>query len=595
MGSRSSKLDSQQGRHVAATSFQNSDHDHFDSLYKSKLLTSAIPVSNSLHERSHGAFPDELPERPCKSSRFSFAKRKAPLSTLISSSTPVLSHPLLVSVSSSDLTTFNSKPEARPCYDPDWKSTLPTPPTSPLPSVRLDRKPLPVANVSHDLRPSISSPTLLTPKKGPHVKSLRINSELPSDPAIDPLAYRLTKLRLKPSGSTLSPHSPASPSSLSIQDEVDPSYVGSRNTMAGPLRKSRRLMKEDAQFQPPLEAMSKQTSKRYRPHRSGQVYDVSPDNDSQDSPPRKSRRNDRALSEELEELSYPNIAARASDSSHNRTVSAPTIPIKNFEFDQDNDGGIFIGTPNRLESPDSPVLMSVDNDEMQDLLIARQLQQAENDVLLKDQTSRVLQRPPKRTRTGRNHPISTQENMRTSPWGATNQGTKDDPVALSSDSELDVKETDSMCARRLDQEARDELELRKYRVRTQQKADAAMAQRLEQEQKDEDKKQQEEEERQRLRIEEEERERLRLEEEERERQRYRDCAVCGENIHRIDYPSLAYCTHEPETCAECYASWITSEIKDGSWREIKCPGNGCKVVLENHEIQQFATSEDFDQ
>jgi hypothetical protein len=590
MGSRSSKLDAQQhlqaGRHVAAPSFQNSDNDPFNGLYKSELFTSAIPVSSSLYESSYGAFPDELPERPCKPSRFSFAKRKASLSTLTSPP---------VSVSSSDLTTFTTKAEVRPCYGTDRISTLPTPLTSPLPSLRPHRKSLPVANVSHDLRPSISSPTLFTPEKGPHFKSLGDDSDRSSNPALDPLAHRLARLRLKPSDSTLSPHSPASPSSLSIQDDIDPFCLGSRNTMTGPLRKSRRLMKEDAQSQPPLEAEPKQTSKRHRPSQLGQACDVSPDYDSRDNPPRKSRRNVRVQSEELEELSYPDITARASDNSHSRTVSVPAKPIRKFEFDQDDDGGISIEAPKQLRSSDSPMSMSLDGDEWQNLLVARQLQQAEYNVLLEYQALPVPRRPPKRTKTGRNHPISTKENIRTSPQGSANQGTKDDPITLSSDSELDVKETDSMCARRLNQEAHDELELRENRIRTQQEADAAMAQALEQEQKDDEKKQQEETERERLRVEQEERERLRLEEEERERRRYRDCAVCGENVHRADYPSLAYCAHEPETCAECYASWISSEIKDGSWRAIKCPGNKCKVVLENHEIQQFATSEDFNQ
>lgn len=590
MGSRSSKLDSQQhlqaGWHVAAPSFQNSDNDPFNSLYKSEPFTSAIPVSSSLYESSYGAFPDKLPERPRKPSRFSFTKRKASLSTLTSPP---------VSVSSSDLTTFTRKAEVRPYYATDQISTLLTPPTSPLPSVRPYRKSLPVANVSHDLRPCISSPTLFTPEKGPHIKPSGIDSDRPSNPALDPLAHQLARLRLKPSGSTLSPHSPVSPSSPSIQDDIDTLYLGSRNTMAGPLRKSRRLMKEDAQSQPPLGAEPKQTSKRHRPSQLGQVYDVSPDYDSQDNPPRKSRRNDLVQSEELAELSYPDIAARASNNFHIRTVSAPAKSIRKFEFDQDDDGGISIEAPKQLRSSDSPISMSLDEDEWQNMLVARQLQQAEYDVLLEDYALPVLRSPPKRIKTGRNHPVSTKEKIRTSLWGSANQGTKDDPIALSSDSELDVKETDSMCARRLDQEARDELELQENRIRRQQEADATMAQLLEQEQKDEEKKQQEEVERERLRVEEDERERQRLEEEERERRRYRDCAVCGENIHRADYPSLAYCTHEPETCAECYASWITSEIKDGSWREIKCPGNKCKVVLENHEIQQFATSEDFNQ
>jgi hypothetical protein len=238
----------------------------------------------------------------------------------------------------------------------------------------------------------------------------------------------------------------------------------------------------------------------------------------------------------------------------------------------------------------------MDEDEWQDLLAARQRQQASNDVLPEDQAIAVPQRSPQGTMPVLNNSIPVEKKLRTSPRGSAKHiSPSTEEVALSSDSELDQVETDSMYARRLDQEYHDELAKTKSRQNQQRVHDAAIARKLEQEQQDEERRQREEEERERLRIVEEEQERLRLEEEERERQRYRDCAVCGDSILRFDFPSLAFCIHEPETCAECYASWISSEIKDGSWRKIKCPGNKCKVVLENHEIQQFATIEDFDQ
>lgn len=79
------------------------------------------------------------------------------------------------------------------------------------------------------------------------------------------------------------------------------------------------------------------------------------------------------------------------------------------------------------------------------------------------------------------------------------------------------------------------------------------------------------------------------------RKRYRDCEVCGDTVLWAEFPSLAYCSHEPGTCAKCYTTWIASEIKRGAWRKIKCPGSECKRVLENYEIQHLITAKEFDQ
>ncbi len=75
----------------------------------------------------------------------------------------------------------------------------------------------------------------------------------------------------------------------------------------------------------------------------------------------------------------------------------------------------------------------------------------------------------------------------------------------------------------------------------------------------------------------------------------RDCAVCGENSLIVDLPSLADCTHRPETCADCFSAWIGTQLRDSSWSEVKCPGNGCKIQLAYFEIQQYATPEVFQQ
>ena len=75
----------------------------------------------------------------------------------------------------------------------------------------------------------------------------------------------------------------------------------------------------------------------------------------------------------------------------------------------------------------------------------------------------------------------------------------------------------------------------------------------------------------------------------------RDCAVCGDSSPIADFPSLANCTHRPETCAGCYEAWITTQLQDSSWREAKCPVSKCGTTLTYHEIQQYATAEIFQQ
>lgn len=75
----------------------------------------------------------------------------------------------------------------------------------------------------------------------------------------------------------------------------------------------------------------------------------------------------------------------------------------------------------------------------------------------------------------------------------------------------------------------------------------------------------------------------------------RECAVCGDPTMMVDLPSLANCTHQPETCSTCFAAWIASELDKKGWKNIKCPGSECRVILEHHEVQQYATKAVFDQ
>lgn len=88
---------------------------------------------------------------------------------------------------------------------------------------------------------------------------------------------------------------------------------------------------------------------------------------------------------------------------------------------------------------------------------------------------------------------------------------------------------------------------------------------------------------------------LHEEEEERLRQERpvttRECAVCGLAVLIQELPSLAGCEHEPSTCADCFSGWIASELENKLWNEIKCPGAGCRVILQHHEVKQYATEE----
>jgi hypothetical protein len=76
--------------------------------------------------------------------------------------------------------------------------------------------------------------------------------------------------------------------------------------------------------------------------------------------------------------------------------------------------------------------------------------------------------------------------------------------------------------------------------------------------------------------------------------RRRDCVVCDDSIAIGDLPSLTDCEHRPETCAGCYADWITTQLQGSTWREAKCPGSDCNVVLSYHDIRLYASSETFE-
>ncbi|KAF2741423.1 hypothetical protein EJ04DRAFT_423048 [Polyplosphaeria fusca] len=74
----------------------------------------------------------------------------------------------------------------------------------------------------------------------------------------------------------------------------------------------------------------------------------------------------------------------------------------------------------------------------------------------------------------------------------------------------------------------------------------------------------------------------------------RECIVCGDALPMTDFPVLDGCTHDSETCLTCFQAWISSELNDKTWNALRCPANGCQVVLEYHDVQQYATRDGYE-
>jgi hypothetical protein len=73
----------------------------------------------------------------------------------------------------------------------------------------------------------------------------------------------------------------------------------------------------------------------------------------------------------------------------------------------------------------------------------------------------------------------------------------------------------------------------------------------------------------------------------------RECTVCDDGFPVSALPSLAACSHPPQTCSGCYAGWVAAQLEGNGWGGAKCPERGCKVKLTYYEIQQTATTEMF--
>ena len=73
--------------------------------------------------------------------------------------------------------------------------------------------------------------------------------------------------------------------------------------------------------------------------------------------------------------------------------------------------------------------------------------------------------------------------------------------------------------------------------------------------------------------------------------RSRNCVVCAETKPVPEFPAVINCKHKSQVCADCYKSWIASELDNKSWKEIGCPQSGCKQLLKHAEVQRYAAPE----
>lgn len=74
----------------------------------------------------------------------------------------------------------------------------------------------------------------------------------------------------------------------------------------------------------------------------------------------------------------------------------------------------------------------------------------------------------------------------------------------------------------------------------------------------------------------------------------RDCVACEQQFPVETLVSFTECSHQPETCTECCASWIAAQLDNKTWNEIICPTTECMARLQHHEVQKYASPEVFE-
>lgn len=76
--------------------------------------------------------------------------------------------------------------------------------------------------------------------------------------------------------------------------------------------------------------------------------------------------------------------------------------------------------------------------------------------------------------------------------------------------------------------------------------------------------------------------------------RNRDCIVCGDAKDALRFPAkppTASCQHEPQTCSECLAHWISSEVDMKGTGNIRC--SECPAQLTHTDVQRAASPNTF--
>jgi hypothetical protein len=74
----------------------------------------------------------------------------------------------------------------------------------------------------------------------------------------------------------------------------------------------------------------------------------------------------------------------------------------------------------------------------------------------------------------------------------------------------------------------------------------------------------------------------------------RECAVCGDELDLAELASLATCKHQPDICTGCFQQYLATHIGSTPWNRITCPSLDCKVVLQHHEVKQYALPQEYE-
>jgi hypothetical protein len=291
---------------------------------------------------------------------------------------------------------------------------------------------------------------------------------------------------------------------------------------------------------------------------------------------RRLRRRIRGSCDSSDTLSEGDLAPTSS-----QDVSYPTLPVGSVDDEREHHALPMENIGTRfLDSKDASLLQ-----EEIDRRFAQRLQNEEDRVYQREQSLHAQMQASER------HPYASpparRKELHRYGFGEStapnHHGTRDDPIDLDIESDLDSDDSDSVIFMStanvgrpfshdadlmdLDEDDWGSTDNKVYLHHVD--GDANLAQRLHEEEE---------------------------EEEERSRQAAkstRDCVVCGEDQHISELHALADCEHIPQTCGNCYAQWVAAQLEGSGWREAKCPESKCKIKLSYYEIQQVVTQDIF--